>query len=330
MTNRFSVYLIMLFILLTGVSTNVAAEKERFGSPVFDQTIVASFPYAIKGTDTLFVDLYAPVDDGERARPLVLFVHGGGFSSGSRASNEIVTFAQKLTSYGYAVGSISYLLLRKNEPTGFGCDCPATEKIETFTASVEDINDALYYLQNKASDWRLDMEKVILAGSSAGAEAILMMAYGNFVADQQDRPFKIAGLIGLAGAITDLNQITAERAVPTLMFHGTCDNLVPFATASHHHCAPDKPGHLILHGSLAISSRLKDFGTPHWLHTTCGGGHELAGTPLTQYFDTIAQFCFEYVLQKGGEIRHTLIAGDDSVCTFGQFSFCKPYNKISQ
>jgi len=324
MIHRFSVSLAVLFILLSGVKATAYSEKERFKTPVFEDTVAESFSYAVKGSDTLYIDLYTPKGDSYDSRPLILFVHGGGFSSGSRASSEIVNFAQKLSRFGYAVGSMSYRLLRKDEPTGFGCDCPANEKIETFAAAVEDINDALLYLNSRASDLRLNLEQVILAGSSAGAEAILMMAYGDFLSVEQQRPFKIAGLIGMAGAIIDIQQITTSTAVPTLMFHGTCDNLVPYAIASHHHCAPNKPGHLLLHGSLSISNRLADLGTPHWLHTTCAGGHELAGTPLTQYFDTITEFCYQYVLKKEGEIRHTLITGDDASCEFGRFSFCNP------
>jgi hypothetical protein len=73
----------------------------------------------------------------------------------------------------------------------------------------------------------------------------------------------------MAGAIPDLEKIYAESAVPSLLFHGTCDELVPYATAPHRHCKEGQPGDLILHGSFDIAQKLQQLNKPFWLHTTC-------------------------------------------------------------
>lgn len=323
MNHRVSGFLFWVVFLWSGCNTAAYAIESKIQFPD-GNTSSRSYLYIVRERDSLYVDLYLPTDYLPTKRPLILFVHGGGFSAGTRSGNDIVNFARTFSRQGYSVGSISYRLTRKDEPTGFGCECPASDKLDTFAAAVEDINDALIFLAENAGDWNLDMQKVILAGSSAGAEAILMLAYGNFLPDVGARPYKIAGLIGLAGAITNLHSITPVSAVPTLLFHGTCDNLVPFATASHHHCAPDKPGHLILHGSQSIAQRLTELNVAHWLHVTCGGGHELAGTPLSQYLDVISEFTSAFVLEKVEEFRLTIVPGDDSSCLYGQFPVCNP------
>ena len=59
---------------------------------------------------TLQLDVYRPVGDAVAQRPLVVFVHGGGFSGGSRTSPEIVDEANTLARQGYVTASISYRL----------------------------------------------------------------------------------------------------------------------------------------------------------------------------------------------------------------------------
>jgi hypothetical protein len=106
-------------------------------------------------------------------------------------------------------------------------------------------------------------DKIILAGSSAGAEAVLHAAYwtANDLIDLPEQPalpedFKYGGVISMAGALVDTNLITKENAIPTLLFHGTCDNLVPFGTAPHHYCDESDKGYLMLHGANSIAKRL--------------------------------------------------------------------------
>jgi predicted esterase len=46
--------------------------------------------------------------------------------------------------------------------------------------------------------------------------------------------FKYGGLISMAGAIFDLALINEQSAMPIQLFHGSCDNLVPYGSAPHH------------------------------------------------------------------------------------------------
>ncbi|HEX2564789.1 MAG TPA: hypothetical protein VHK25_12780, partial [Acidimicrobiales bacterium] len=52
-------------------------------------------------TVTLRLDVYRPTGDTVTSRPLVVFVHGGGFSGGTRTSPEIVDEATYLAQRGY-------------------------------------------------------------------------------------------------------------------------------------------------------------------------------------------------------------------------------------
>lgn len=126
----------------------------------------------------------------------------------------------------------------------------------------------------------------------------------------------------MAGAIPDTTRLYNESAVPSLLFHGTDDNLVPYATAPHHYCDKDKPGYLILHGSKTIADKLGQLEVPCWLHTSCGAGHEMANKPMTDYFDEIVDYCYTFVVNKNGDQRHTVIEGTQNKEKYDNYKFC--------
>lgn len=316
---------IFSILLSLGLLAGGLRAQERYLEACFDSVEVQTYTYATKDGRNLDLDLYVPFEDTALARPVVLFVHGGGFSGGSRNSGGIPAFCQRLARYGYVSLSISYRLTRQGKPTAFGCDCPAADKLSTFQSAVEDLQDATAFLVNQREALGIDPQRIILAGSSAGAETVLNAAYQPPLCYGLDSgPVAYAGVISMAGAIPDTARIFPDSAIPSLLFHGTCDNLVPYATASHHHCLPSQPGYLLLHGAYTIARKLEATGTPYWLHTTCGGAHEMASKPMTAYFGEIIEFCYHYVLQEKWETRHTVVAGASSPCNYETFYFCKP------
>jgi len=310
--------LIILFII-----PFTALNQDRYLDSFFDEIAKETYTYSTKEGENLDLDIYFPEYDSAITRPTIIFVHGGGFSGGQRDHEKIKVFSTKLAGYGYVVASISYRLTRKGETTGFGCDCPVNDKLNTFYSAVEDVQDATFFLIQNREQFGIDPHKIILAGSSAGAEAILNTAYQPpFCYGLDTGPVSYAGVIGMAGAIPDTTVIYKESAVPSLLFHGTDDNLVPYGTAPHHYCTNDNPGYLILHGSNTIAAKLNKLEVPCWLHTTCGGGHELANTPMQNYFDEIVDFCYTFVVKEKGDTRHTVINGIQKEEGFEKFKFC--------
>jgi len=126
----------------------------------------------------------------------------------------------------------------------------------------------------------------------------------------------------MAGAVTDTIKIYDDSAIPSMLFHGTCDNLVPYASAPHHYCPNNKPGYIVLHGSYTIAEKLRKLGKPYWLITACGGKHEWAGKPMNDYFNEIIRFCFDFVIEGKKQQIHTIISGDQAVCDYNHYNFC--------
>ena len=293
------------------IITAVVFSQVRYLEQSFDEIITETYTYSTKEGENLDLDVYMPEFDSELKRPTIIYVHGGGFSNGTRDQSGVPEFCNNMASYGYVVVSISYRLTRKGKPGGFGCDCPATDKLNTFYAAVEDLQDATFFMIENREQFAIDPQKIIIAGSSAGAETVLNTAYQPpYCYNLDSGPVSYAGVISMAGAIPDTSVIYDESAIPSLLFHGTDDNLVPYATAPHHFCAKDKPGYLLLHGSQTIANKLEQLDVACWLHTTCDGGHEIANKPMTKYFDEIVDFCYNFVILENGETRYTVIKGN--------------------
>ncbi|MBU6169044.1 MAG: alpha/beta hydrolase fold domain-containing protein [Bacteroidetes bacterium] len=271
-------------------------------NPSFVSQKMQTLTYFNDGRDKLELDLYLPdIQDTEKKIPLILYVHGGGFSGGNRLDPLISKMAEEMNTSGYAFASISYRLLMKGK--SFGCDQPAHQKIMVFQQSMIDVRRATAYLISRQNDFKLDMSNVILAGSSAGAEAILHTAYWSTAnlpteALVLSADFRYAGIISMAGALIDPAMITAENALPSLFFHGTCDALVPFDTRSHRLCSPGQSGYLLLHGAGELKTRHIQLNKPIYLVTYMNGGHEYASLPMETERDRMLEFIKKDVLGK--------------------------------
>jgi predicted esterase len=314
-----------IFIVLFGVITFQVPAQERYLEEITDSIKIETYTYATKDGLPLMLDVYMPYFDNQTNRPLIFYVHGGGFSGGTRDQPGIQAFCKRLASYGYVVSSISYRLTRAGEKTGFGCDCPAIDKLNTYNKAVEDLQDATFFMINNRDQMGIDPQKIIISGSSAGAETVLNAAYQPpYCYGLDSGPVSYAAVISMAGAIPDTVKIYKDSAIPSLLFHGTCDNLVPYGSVSHHRCKENQPGYLILHGSLTIAEKLKQLGTPYWLYTYCNSGHEIAGQPMTANFNEIIEFCYSYVIKKGTEQKTSIVKNNNKSCDFSIYNFCNP------
>lgn len=314
------------FLIIGYLFIGNAVGQTRYLNEIADSVQENTYTYTIKDGQDLKLDVYTPAFDSENQRMTMIYLHGGGFAAGDRSHGK--DFCTHLARYGFTAVTMSYRLTRKK--SGFGCDCPATDKQETFDAAKEDIMDAMYFLVQHREQLGIDPHKIILSGSSAGAEAVLYAAYQPpYCYGLESGPVSFAGVIGMAGAIPSLDKIYEDSAIPSMFFHGTCDNLVPYATAPHHYCKKNEPGYFILHGGYSIAEKLRSMGKPYWMVSICGGDHAWAGKPMKNNFDDILRFCYDFVLQGKKLQIHTILKDDSpKKCSdYEQFNFCNETEK---
>lgn len=128
------------------------------------------------GTDSLRLNLYKPVGDGQTQRPLVVLIHGGGFFEGSR--DEFNPWAEELASKGWAAATISYRLgfygswlfgpPYANDPH---------ELRRAIYRAMQDAKGAVRFLKGRHEQDSTSTTAVFLLGGSAGAITALHAAY---------------------------------------------------------------------------------------------------------------------------------------------------------
>lgn len=118
------------------------------------------------GSDAHQLDLYRPAT-GVGPWPLVVWIHGGGWRTGSRNSLGQVGH---LLCRGYAVASIDYRLSDE----------------ASFPAQIQDAKAAVRYLRAQSAALSLDPNRVATFGSSAGAHLATLVATSQNVASLDD------------------------------------------------------------------------------------------------------------------------------------------------
>lgn len=105
----------------------------------------------------LQLDVYRPPIAGKH--PTIVLIHGGSWQGGSR--REYAKFNSYMAARGYTVIAIAYRLAPQYQ----------------FPAQLEDVQAALNFIQNHATEYDVDVERMVLMGRSAGAHLALLAAY---------------------------------------------------------------------------------------------------------------------------------------------------------
>lgn len=277
--------------------------------------------YFANDTLRLELDLFLPKGKTEGRIPLLIHVHGGGFSGGERKhGHHICSYA---ASKGYAAASISYSLYMKGK--NFSCGGILTEKIKAIRIAANQLQQAaVFFINNKSYD--IDPAKIFISGSSAGAETVLHAAFWDEAMMQMypgrlPEGFKYAGIISGAGAIMDINLINKNTLVPVMLFHGSCDKTVPYGTAAHHYCPANSSGWLMLFGSHSVYKHIIDLGGSAHLVTYCGGDHGYSDRLFAEGQQQIIDF-MDLTLKGGKEQSHTVISTGKTCYADSEYKFC--------
>lgn len=106
----------------------------------------------VDGAPDASIDVYRPEDPAVDPRPMILWIHGGGFISNS--SEMVAGYANVLADAGYVVASLEYSL------------APG----ERHPTPVRQANAALAFLRSDAQRFGGDAAAVFVGGDSAGAQ----------------------------------------------------------------------------------------------------------------------------------------------------------------
>lgn len=118
---------------------------------------LADVEYARAGDESLRLDLYLP-EDAEGRLPVLVWIHGGGWSGGDKAQIE-PGWGEIWAAKGYAAVSINYRLTPGHP----------------WPAQIHDCKAAIRFLRAHAAEYGLDEERIGVWGSSAGGHLAAML-----------------------------------------------------------------------------------------------------------------------------------------------------------
>jgi acetyl esterase/lipase len=145
-----------LLILLLLISSKVLyAEEYEAGVP---KPTYSEVSYGTHERNVL--DFWQAKSD--KPTPLVLVIHGGGWSSGSKERASRFADVQALLHAGISVAANNYRLMEH-----------AKDVVPPVKAPMHDSARALQFLRSKEKEWNIDPKRVAAAGGSAGACTIL-------------------------------------------------------------------------------------------------------------------------------------------------------------
>jgi hypothetical protein len=271
-----------------------------------------------KGRSNLF-DWYEPKQDTAALRPLIIWMHGGGFKFGSKEEVAIRLWSAGFARRGYVCAAINYRLSKKFERFDFdglvrGC----------YTA-IQDARRAIAFFRHNAGRLRIDTNRIVLAGNSAGGILALQIAFSNDtelmqlignpgigspvignpdagvtgrtpesgLGSRAPEPGHIAAVVNFWGGIFQTSWLKTVR-VPIVSVHGKKDRIVPY----------DHKG-FPLYGSLAIHRAADSLFIPNRLKIYDDYAHQLqkhffplfAGRGVKKRWKEAGQFAADFLYE---------------------------------
>jgi acetyl esterase/lipase len=258
--------------------------------------------YAHRGDEPLLLDAY--LLSGSGSHPAVVFVHGGGFVAGDKAPCPSYILDPYLE-HGYSVISVNYRLAPQHP----------------FPAPTEDVTAAIDYVQQNASEWRINRSRLVLTGESAGG---LISALVGVTLPEKNR---VAAVIPMCGEF-DLELRLSEdpcymdghmvaRPPGGCMSKGLAaffgfsgvttdaERVMIRAASTITHIRADTPPYLLVHGtrdhgvpfeqSVSLQQAMLKIGADCTLLPVVGGGH---GNWTPQQWQDVENFEFTWLKQK--------------------------------
>lgn len=226
--------------------------------------------------------------DGEGPRPLLVYIHGGGWTGGDkkRRASDVKPFLDKGISYA----AINYRL---------SGEAP-------LPAPVHDAARAIQFIRSKASDWNIRIDRIALTGGSAGAcTSMWLLCHEDLADPDSDDPIARQSTrvtaAAVAGGQTSIDPKVIEPWLgPGVLQHRMINMAVGEATMKaalanydkhhdlyvefspiNHVSAGDPPLFMSYSGDMTLPSK----NAGHGIH------HPVYGVKMKEKADSVGQEC---------------------------------------
>lgn len=281
-------------IILSAVAIMIAAASQA-QTPILEPD--GTYLFVKRDTCDLYLDVYNPAKGSQttidgKAKPTVIFMFGGGFIAGTRDNVSYNPWFRMLTENGYRVVSIDYRLGLKGSKKVGVAQVNILDK--AIHMAVEDLFSATVFLLDNAESLGIEPDNIVISGSSAGAISVMQAEYEicneTSYAEILPADFNYAGVMSFAGAILSREGKVdyKKRPCPTLILHGTIDEVVPYKQIA--------VLNLGFFGGGKLVERFKKFGFNYNMYHFIDYGHEIASSMSTT-FDLQTKFMENNVMK---------------------------------
>jgi len=135
------------------------------------------------------------IAEGEGSRPLLVYIHGGGWTGGDkkRSPKEVRPYLDKGISYA----AVNYRHTPKHP----------------LPAPVHDAARAIQYLRSRADEWNIRKDRIVLRGSSAGACTSTWLLFHDDLADPDAKDPVLRESTRVSGAAVRAGQTSIDPKV---------------------------------------------------------------------------------------------------------------------
>lgn len=171
-------------------------------TPVNAKGLAKEYDVAYGNNKSQKIDIFYPLATDTSKRPIMFYIHGGGFISGTTALRR--TYCSTMAKQGFFVVNVGYELAPKSH----------------FPNQLQDIYKAIDFVLDRAEQYNLDRDKIVIAGESAGAYFASFIAAitcdkslyrQNSIDFQHINEFKVGCTVLINGAYS-INEILKAKA----------------------------------------------------------------------------------------------------------------------
>lgn len=286
--NRFLSIALKFVVLAICMFNNVEAQK-RYKEIVFnsvDSFINVKYGRALNyknEKEDLYLDITTPAKDTLSKRPLLIFIHGGGFKNNSKTGSFSSLLCTSFAKRGYVTASIDYRL-------GVEKEGAVKDYHEAMYRAQQDGKAAIRFFRRYAEKYGIDTTQIFITGSSAGSKTALAIAYmdeneipsdidqskwGSLEGESGNYGYssKVKGVLNCWGAMVDYKWIN-KGDVPLFNVAGTMDKTVPYDSSFDYHS--------FKYGPYILYQRCLSQGIPTGWRPFIGAGHTLDNKKILQ------------------------------------------------
>ena len=327
---------ISIFILIYLVAGLSGYTQKRFQSEIFtfiDSLTNIQYGQAVNyngNEEKLVLDIIRPpATDTMKYRPLLIFIHGGGFKNNSKNGAYSSLVCNSFAKRGYVTATIDYRL-------GVGKDNTNKDYFEAMYRAQQDGRSAIRFFRRYAEKYGIDTSQIFITGSSAGSKTCMAIGYmednetpkevdrqkwGTLEGNSGNQGFSsgVQGVINAWGAIPDYGWIDQGEA-PLFTTAGTADKTVPYDSSYDYHG--------FKYGPLVLYEKCLSLGIPTGWRPFYNTGHTLDNNKIKQdsCIQSIAAWLYTQLKIVKGKNEEGVLRYAKDIDTFDSLNAIEKYS----